>query len=470
MESSTERQQFAIANATITLKQLKWLSVGVPIIFVLALVLIDRFVAPEILNSWPGFLVIAVIIICASLGFSEMVFNLINAFQQRQHQQYRELLALHEAGLDIAEELDLETVLLRVVTRATGLVGARYGALSLLTTSGPDGKIADFITYGMTTDEQKAIGDKPVGHGILGLQLAEGEALRLTDLSTHPASCGFPSEHPPMASLLAVPIRARGILHGHLYLTEKIGNGGFTPEDEASLRRFATQAALAISNARLHHLAREVAISEERALLAREMHDNVAQVLGYVNTKGQAAQSFLEQGETARAHSQLTQLIIAAHDAYADLREQILGLRATTDPMTGGGLLEALKRYLIRWQEQSDVPVQLAVEPDNSITRNLPPRIELQLLRIIQEALSNVRKHANAHEATVAFIGQPGQLTITIVDNGVGFDPSALGRAEFPRFGLTGMYERAAAIGAILTVAGTPGQGTIVKVLVPLAD
>jgi signal transduction histidine kinase len=450
-----------------TLRQLKWLTIGAPLAFLLAVVVTGRFLAPDLIWSWLGILALLAITLFAALGFSETVFGIIDGIQARQAKQNRELLALHEAGLEIAAELDLETVLQRVVDRAAALVGARYGALSLLAPAARDGQIAAFITTGITPEERARLGPPPRGHGLLGVVLTDGQRLRLDDLTAHPRSAGFPPGHPVMRSLLAVPIVARDEIMGNLYLTEKAGGAGFTADDEETLARFATQAALAIANARLHRLAREVAISEERARLAREMHDSLAQVLGYVNTKAQAAQEFLRQGRTDSAHHQLEQLGGAARDAYADVREQILGLRATAEPGTNGDLLDALRRYLDRWQEQSEVRVDL-VAPDGALPRDLPPTAELQLLRIIQEALSNVRKHAGAGRAAITIARLPGALDVTIADDGAGFDPDALGRAAFPRFGLAGMRERAEAIGATLEVISAPGEGTRVRVRLPL--
>src|SRR5205823_9344847 len=179
-------------------------------------------------------------------------------------------------------------------------------------------------------------------------------------LTSDPRSQGFPPHHPPMRSLLAVPIVSRGQILGNLYLTEKEGAGEaarFTAADEETLARFATQAAVAIQNARLHRLARDLAIREERTRIAREMHDSLAQVLGYVNTKAQAAQELLRAGQAERASVQLAQLGEAARAAYADVREHILGLRTAVDPE--GGFLDALRQYLERWQEQSGVGAEL---------------------------------------------------------------------------------------------------------------
>jgi signal transduction histidine kinase len=272
-----------------------------------------------------------------------------------------------------------------------------------------------------------------------------------------------------MRSLLAVPIVWRGEILGNLYLTEKEGAAGFGDADEETLVRFATQAALAIQNARLHQLAGEVAIAEERARLAREMHDSLAQVLGYVNTKAQAAQELLRVGNVDRAAAQIGQLGQAAREAYVDVREHLLSLRTTL--AADHGLLGALRPYLERWQDGSNVPVRLEVAPEDAVEaalRDLPPTAELQLLRIIQEALGNVRKHAAATAATVRLGVAGDELTVAVEDDGAGFNPDALGPSAFPRFGLAGMRERAEAVGGALEVRSAPGTGTRVLVRLPL--
>ena len=446
-----------------TLQRLKWLTLTAPLLYLAALLLAQRRL-PDLLTWWPGYLLIAGVSLTATLFFNEAIFSVINRLQEQVVQRNRELLALHEAGLDIAEELDLATLLQRVVDRATALVGARYGALSLPRADG--GGIEHFITAGITPEQRARIGPPPVGHGLLGVVLTEGQRLRLDDLTSHPRSEGFPPHHPPMRSLLAVPVVSRGQILGNLYLTEKEGATGFDRADEETLVRFATQAAVAIENARLHRLAREAAIAEERARLAREMHDSLAQVLGYVNTKAQAAQELLRAGKVDRASDQIGQLGQAAREAYVDVREHLLSLRTTL--AADQGFLDALRQYLERWEEQSGVRAELQVTAADEVVRGLPPTAELQLLRIIQEALSNVRKHAGATAATVRLGAADGRLAVAIEDNGAGFDPAALGPSAFPRFGLTGMHERAEAVGGTLEIRSAPGEGTRVLVCLPL--
>jgi len=160
---------------------------------------------------------------------------------------------LIRSGLALASELSLEAVLQRIVELAAELTGARYGALGVL---GTDGRIAEFITTGISQEQRAAIGDPPTGHGILGLLIREARPLRIPRIAEHEASVGFPPNHPSMTSFLGAPILLRGEAFGNLYLTDKEGADAFDEQDEEALVVLATQAAIAIQNARLYQEAR----------------------------------------------------------------------------------------------------------------------------------------------------------------------------------------------------------------------
>jgi len=162
--------------------------------------------------------------------------------------------SLLEAVLAVGRELELDQVLLHIVESATALVDARYGALGVI---GEGQRLSQFITFGFDDTQEAAIGTPPQGNGLLGELIRNPEPLRLKDLSQHPASLGFPPNHPPMETFLGVPIRVRGEVFGNIYLTEKHGGRQFDAEDEAVLATLAVAAGVAVDNAWLYSQARQ---------------------------------------------------------------------------------------------------------------------------------------------------------------------------------------------------------------------
>ncbi|MFE2324422.1 GAF domain-containing protein [Streptomyces sp. NPDC059385] len=163
------------------------------------------------------------------------------------------LNGLLEAVMSVGRKLDLPQVLRGIVQAAVVLVNAEYGALGVI---GDEKRLAEFVPIGISDELRARIGDLPSGHGILGELIRHPAPLRLSELSEHPASYGFPPHHPPMHSFLGVPIRVREEVFGNLYLTEKRGGAEFDAEDEAVLSTLAVAAGIAIENARLYEEAR----------------------------------------------------------------------------------------------------------------------------------------------------------------------------------------------------------------------
>src|SRR5262249_54567125 len=164
----------------------------------------------------------------------------------RIRERFERLLA---AGVAIFSRHDLDHVLQEVVDAAREVVGARYAALGVL---GPDGEsLVQFVTSGIDADQRARIGDPPRGHGLLGSVIHEAKPIRTPDVNRHPQRFGFPPHHPPMTSFLGVPVKGRAGVFGNLYLTEKIGAAEFDDEDEAIAVLLASQAAVAVENARL---------------------------------------------------------------------------------------------------------------------------------------------------------------------------------------------------------------------------
>jgi len=166
------------------------------------------------------------------------------------------LQALLQAVVSIGSQLDLAGVLRRITETAAELADAEYAALGVLDPTG-ESRLSEFITVGIGDELRAEIGDLPHGQGVLGVLISEPRAIRMSNLADHPASFGFPPNHPPMSTFLGVPITVRGEAFGNLYLTEKRGGGEFTEADEQVVIALASAAGLAIQNARLYEQARQ---------------------------------------------------------------------------------------------------------------------------------------------------------------------------------------------------------------------
>jgi signal transduction histidine kinase len=441
----------------ITLRRLKWATVLAAVGFVGMVDLIRHQLSPY-LHSWSARLTLDGIIFAGALAVFGILFTLIERMQARLQRQNRELLALHTATQDVHGDLTLDKVLQRVVDQACTLLDARYGAISVIT---EQNRIESFVTSGISDELRARIGPPPIGHGLLGVVLNEGQRLRIPDLMADRRSHGFPPHHPPMHSLLAVPVVCKGPFKGNLYLAEKQGGIEFSPEDEETLDRFATTASIAIDNAYLHQRLNTLAVAEERLRIAHEMHDGLAQVLAYVNTKAQAVKEHLRNDRPDEAAKHLDQLAGAAREVYGDVRESIIGLRNAAVP--GRSLGDALHDYARSWEAQHGIAVQVSVDRRIRLSDNA----ELQLQRIVQEALTNVRKHARAKQVEVSLEQEDGRVVAVVRDDGLGFNPEELGRAELPRFGLSTMRERGPSIGGTVSLDSSPGEGTRLTVEIP---
>jgi len=206
---------------------------------------------------------------------------------------------------------------------------------------------------------------------------------------------------------------------------------------------------------------RQQAIIEERERIARELHDGVAQFIGYVNTKVLAVRQLLKQNRVEEADQLLQQVEQAVQDQSNDVRASIIGLKMASE--SGTGLAADLRQYVSQTNRLADFVIELELDPR---TEEVPldAEVELHLLRIVQEALSNIRKHASARQAQVRLDRYEGDLVLQVRDDGLGFNPWQWSGEHRGHFGLQTMHERAEVIGAVLTIESEPGQGTVVMV------
>lgn len=211
---------------------------------------------------------------------------------------------------------------------------------------------------------------------------------------------------------------------------------------------------------------RVLATLKERELLARELHDDLAQVFSFIHTQGQTIHRLLHKEQVDTAHEYLERLVEVSARGEADIRESILGMRLST---SDGGLLKSLKKYLNQFQHNHHIQTELVI-PENFSENSLDAMVEIQVLRILQEALTNISKHAQAEYVRIEFDIYDNILCIIVKDDGVGFDFVEDQSISGDHFGLQMMRERAEAIGSQIKLTSEPGQGTEIKVCVPVNE
>jgi signal transduction histidine kinase len=368
------------------------------------------------------------------------------------------LRALVAAVLGISADLSLPHVLRNIVNSAVEVIGARYGALGVLSERG-DG-LAEFVAVGIPPEQIEAIGHHPEGHGILGLLILDPRPLRLPDLTRHPDSFGFPAHHPPMRSFLGVPIRLRDQVYGNLYLTEKEDAGEFSAEDEGLAVALAGAAGIAIENARLHGRVRELTLVEDRDRIAADLHDTVIQRLF---ATGLALEGTVRAISPPEAAARVEGAVADLDETIRQIRSTIFALQAPRFPGRGvraeilGLVTEAAASLRFEPRLQLDGPLDSAVDDD----------IATQLLSVLREGLSNVVRHAKANRVQITVRVADGRVQAEIVDNGIGPGPGARPGGR----GLGNLAQRAETLGGHMTLAAGPeGKGTVLSWGVPLTS
>lgn len=401
----------------------------------------------------------------------------------------RRLQTLLDAALHLTGPHDLDEVLQRIVDGAAEVVDARYAALA---TYDAAGTIRSFVHHGVDPVTVERIGHYPEGRGLLGQVLGADRPIRVDDIGRDERSCGFPPGHPPMRTFLGVAIVRAGRRYGNLYLTEKRGGRAFDDEDEAlsvALAAFATGAIesaelVEAERARVDAVAHQVAAEEqararrallaeviaaqeaERARVARDLHDDVGQaltsvLLGLRLVEDAVAERGDDPDEARRYTEDLRELVA---DALRRTRELAFELRPTV--LDDVGLVAALERLTRAVSERAELPVALAVTGLGGDGR-LRPEIETVVYRVIQEALTNVVRHAHASEVSVTVTAGPTSVRVLVEDDGVGFDPD--NPPTGGHLGLEGMLERVELVRGTLRLLSGTGDGTTVLAEVPRA-
>jgi nitrate/nitrite-specific signal transduction histidine kinase len=261
---------------------------------------------------------------------------------------------------------------------------------------------------------------------------------------------------------LIVPLIAPECAVGALVAIGKV-YANFGPDDEETLKILATGAATAIENAMLHRQVQNMVVMEERERIGRELHDNIAQSLSILKLKASHIGDLLNLGQIDSAQSSLNEMRQSLTDANADVREAIVNLRNT--PSSSQELMSAIQTIVRRYR--TSYGIDASIEAADASQIFLTPDVVIQVIRIIQEALVNIRKHAQASKAWVRLEQQDSWVTVTIEDNGIGFNDREIIEKGCGGVGLQIMHERAESVGGDLQIISNPGSGTRVIVRFP---
>ncbi len=296
--------------------------------------------------------------------------------------------------------------------------------------------------------------------GLIGRAARSGQTVRVNDVHTEPGYFAV-AERSSTRAELCVPITANGRTLGLINL-ESPHLHGFQDEDVAILETIADVLAGTLENARLYRRAQAAAVFEERNRLARELHDSVSQQLFSMTLTAQAARAQLEKNPQ-RVALQLERLQETATAALAEMRALIFQLRPPA--LRDQGLVAALQQHAQALSRREGLAIALGVVGDDRLARGL----EQPLFRIVQEALNNVVKHANASNVSVTLEFSSERILLRVNDDGQGFDPAATPSGRGRHLGMISMRERAAEIGGTMDLRSMIGGGTEVIVSVPRA-
>jgi two-component system, NarL family, nitrate/nitrite sensor histidine kinase NarX len=298
----------------------------------------------------------------------------------------------------------------------------------------------------------------PTGQCVCGQPRAQAGArvipIREVGEAAHLGHC----ERAGFETVVGVPVRWQERIVGELNLFYR-GTTTLADDDRALLETIASHLAGAIEGLRAAALMRENAVAEERGFIARELHDSIAQGLSFIRIQLGLLRADLDRGDRAKVDRTLAELDAGVHESLGDVRELLMHFRTRTN---AEDIAPALRTTLQKFEHQTGLATHLTIEGDGL---PLPPDVQVQVLHVVQEALSNVRKHAQAREVWVE-VQQTPQWRVEVRDDGRGFGPDAPGPDE-THVGLRIMRERAGRIGGRVEVESVEGSGTCVVLELP---
>jgi len=388
-----------------------------------------------------------------SMDMQSEVAKQTRRIQQKTHS----LEILYDVAANINAARDLEDLLTRFLHTLKDVVDARAGTVRMLTGGGDMQLIASSGLDPEVVKQEQLIS---VDRCLCGQAAQSGEVYALNNLDGCGQFAGRPFFDSDDVEMIAVPLRYRGkVLGVYNLFTEH--SGLVEREDMKNLlTSIGHHLGMAIEKSRLDEEANLLSIMEERTRLANELHDSLAQSLASLRFQVRVLDETLHSGKESALWQELEIIENSIDEAYTELRELIAHFRAPVDQR---GLVPSLEKIIQRFREETGMVIFLQKEWDRA---RLPANLEMQVLRIVQESLANIRKHSQAHTVRVILrCDRHGNYMVLIEDDGVGFDKPELEGHPGEHVGLSIMQERAQHLGGTLRIESEPGEGTRVQLM-----
>lgn len=396
------------------------------------------------------------------IGLAVAHLRLRNEVETQLRERNERWSMLYEMAISLTRVMDPDQLLDELVRRAVGLLRARGGSLSV--TDETTGESVVSVAYVDGAPAHRMLGYRlPPGEGLPAQVMASGRILHLPDyqFAQHSAI------NSPRTSVIAAPLFVQNVPVGVLAVGDNPEARQFTEDDIQTVQLLAQAAGAILEKAHGRSQEQALTIHRERTRLARELHDGLAQNLASLLLKAELCHDIAREVAPELAQ-QVDGLAEGIQQAVRETRAAIASLHEL--PSDGERLMDALGLLAARFETQARVPVALSWE--GQAHRAFPAAAHVALLRVAQEALANVRKHACAQNVCVNLnASDPKIVELTVHDDGCGFEASdyeAVGPEQGQRFGLRGMRERMEELGGSLRIETAPGQGATVTAVLPL--